>query len=611
MKTRLNILIASLAAVLAFSACQTDPLKEVVYSRLTDEIAFASGENAQAAVDAMYAPLKNIYREPINWLNDVPTDVGHITQPTEYYNDEQIAQMGSISTMWTNSCQTYARANIVLDEVPEMSDDLFGTETVSSKQDMLAQAHFMRAFAYMNLTDCFYQVPLITSSRIDVGAKYDCAPIADIEAVIEADLKFAEENLPDSRTRAEAQRPFKTVASAYLMRLYMRQAGRMRQAGDSGATAKWQAALIQVNKALADQNFGLLEHVWDVFDPSSEDTRYNREVIFAIRATTSVSGGDWDVGLNFTPWGYDMGWDNMHIPLDLYWKMDPADHRRSDLIVDNFPNVYNLYVPWGVCANPTTMGYSIAPQSIEEVGQQRAIYTETYRDMLDAYAAVWESGLTDEMRENAQAQLDGSEETNKDLSKWHGRASLLDVVYTKKYKYDNSYRYVYRTENNFCLVRYADLLLCKAEILNEINGPTQDAVDLVNQIRSRAFENDSHNYSLAEVGSKDNFRSLICDERAFEFTQEGMRRPDLIRMGLWRDRVTEYCNNQRQKGVWRARNAEEDLPDNYYEADYNAYPRDFTDNDIRRFFRLPVRETDFNPAVMDQNRDFNLTASAE
>lgn len=603
MKTRFYTLIALIAAAVAFTACNEDPLKEIVYSRLTDEVAFASAENAQAACDAMYAPLKSIYREPINWINDVSTDVGHVGQAFEFYNDEQIASGSTLLTYWRNFCQVYSRANIILDEVPAMDASMFAE---GAQADIIAQAHFMRAYAYYMLTDAFYQVPLITTTKIDVGAKYNCAPIAKIEALIESDLKEAQNTLPAARARAEAQRPFQTVASAFLARLYMRQAGRMRQAGDGGATAKWQAALVEVNKALGDANYGLMPTVWEVFDPSSEDTRYNREVIWAIRASTTVASGDWDVGLNFTPWGYDMGWDNMHIPLDLYWKMDPADQRRSELIVDRFPNVYNLYVPWGVCGNPVTMSYSIAPQSIQEVGQQREVFTETYRDVLDAYAAEWESGLTPEMRTKAQGQLDESEEANKDLTKWHGKANLLSVVYTKKYKYDNSYRYIYKTENNFCIVRYADLILMKAEILNEINGPTQESVDLVNSIRERAFQNTSHNYSLADAGTKDNFRSLICDERAFEFTQEGMRRPDLIRMGLWKDRVTAYCENQRARGKWRARNAVEDLPDNYYDAEYNAYPKDFTDNDIRRYYRLPVRETDFNPAVMDQNRDFNL-----
>lgn len=77
-------------------------------------------------------------------------------------------------------------------------------------------------------------------------------------------------------------------------------------------------------------------------------------------------------------------------------------------------------------------------------------------------------------------------------------------------------------------IRYADILLCRAEALNELNGPTQESVSLLNQVRSRAAV---PIYALADVGSKDNFRDLILKERGWEFFSEGKRREDLIRHG--------------------------------------------------------------------------------
>ena len=86
---------------------------------------------------------------------------------------------------------------------------------------------------------------------------------------------------------------------------------------------------------------------------------------------------------------------------------------------------------------------------------------------------------------------------------------------------------------NFCgadvpYIRYADILLCRAEALNELNGPTEEAVDLVNQIRNRARVT---LYTLADVGDQTNFRDLILKERGWEFFSEGKRREDLIRQG--------------------------------------------------------------------------------
>src|SRR5690606_16347886 len=46
---------------------------------------------------------------------------------------------------------------------------------------------------------------------------------------------------------------------------------------------------------------------------------------------------------------------------------------------------------------------------------------------------------------------------------------------------------VNNTGNDLQLIRYADVLLLYAEVLNEINnGPTQDALDAINKIRERA-----------------------------------------------------------------------------------------------------------------------------
>ena len=40
--------------------------------------------------------------------------------------------------------------------------------------------------------------------------------------------------------------------------------------------------------------------------------------------------------------------------------------------------------------------------------------------------------------------------------------------------------------NDIIVIRYADILLTRAEALNELNGPTQEAIDLINEVRNRA-----------------------------------------------------------------------------------------------------------------------------
>lgn len=82
--------------------------------------------------------------------------------------------------------------------------------------------------------------------------------------------------------------------------------------------------------------------------------------------------------------------------------------------------------------------------------------------------------------------------------------------------------------NDSPIIRYADILLSRAEALNELNGPAQDALDLINQVRNRSGLND---LTLADAGSKEILRDLILAERGWEFVAEGKRREDLIRHG--------------------------------------------------------------------------------
>lgn len=81
--------------------------------------------------------------------------------------------------------------------------------------------------------------------------------------------------------------------------------------------------------------------------------------------------------------------------------------------------------------------------------------------------------------------------------------------------------------NDIPVIRYADILLSRAEALNEMNGPTQAAVDLINEVRSRAG---AAVIQLSAYPSKETLRDFILAERGREFFGEGKRREDLIRM---------------------------------------------------------------------------------
>ena len=83
--------------------------------------------------------------------------------------------------------------------------------------------------------------------------------------------------------------------------------------------------------------------------------------------------------------------------------------------------------------------------------------------------------------------------------------------------------------NDMPIIRFADILLMKAEAANEL-GDIQTAITNVNLIRTRAGLG---NVSAADVSSQATMRTHIYNERRWEFFDEGLGRADMIRNGTF------------------------------------------------------------------------------
>ena len=86
---------------------------------------------------------------------------------------------------------------------------------------------------------------------------------------------------------------------------------------------------------------------------------------------------------------------------------------------------------------------------------------------------------------------------------------------------------------NLRMMRFSDVLLRAAECENEVNGPTQQAIDWINQVRKRAGLAD---LKLSDFNSADKlFEQIANVERPKEFGCEFGRGFDLIRWGFFYD----------------------------------------------------------------------------
>lgn len=99
--------------------------------------------------------------------------------------------------------------------------------------------------------------------------------------------------------------------------------------------------------------------------------------------------------------------------------------------------------------------------------------------------------------------------------------------------------------NDVPVIRYADILLSRAEALNELSGPTQEAIDLINLVRDRA------NVPLFDLADFDqaSLREAILQERSWEFFHEGKSREDQIRQNVFISRAVARGKNAKSYHV--------------------------------------------------------------
>jgi hypothetical protein len=110
------------------------------------------------------------------------------------------------------------------------------------------------------------------------------------------------------------------------------------------------------------------------------------------------------------------------------------------------------------------------------------------------------------------------------------------IIFANQY-YGKNFPHVYKYRNaagfaaptNVPVLRYADILLMRAEALNEISYPSTEALSILNQIRNRAGLTIPK--TLIDYPSQDALRIAIAKERRVELAFEGHRWFDLLRTG--------------------------------------------------------------------------------
>ena len=158
---------------------------------------------------------------------------------------------------------------------------------------------------------------------------------------------------------------------------------------------------------------------------------------------------------------------------------------------------------------------------------------------------------------------------------------------------------------NLRMMRYADVLLRAAECENEINGPTQQAIDWINKVRARA---NLAGLQLSDFADADAlFEQIANVERPKEFGCEFGRGFDLIRWGFFYD--NDRLQQLKEHGTFR-RSADASVAKDvvsYSDIATNSEFKSSYDTYVKGHEFLPVRQAvlNANPNLRGNSANYN------
>jgi hypothetical protein len=177
---------------------------------------------------------------------------------------------GYINNRWVADYAGVERCNSVLKVLSKVKD-----LSNSEKKEIEGQARFLRGHFYFDLKKMFNMVPWIDENTKNINQPND----SSIWPKIEADFKFAMENLPE--TQSEVGRANKWAAAAYLAKTYVFE-------------HKWDKAKPLYDKIIAKGvtsnglKYKLVDNFKDVFRAATEN---NSETVFAVQAAVHDGSG--------------------------------------------------------------------------------------------------------------------------------------------------------------------------------------------------------------------------------------------------------------------------------------------------------------------------------
>ncbi|RHO67440.1 RagB/SusD family nutrient uptake outer membrane protein [Parabacteroides sp. AF48-14] len=450
----------------------------------------------------------------------VGTDVGAPgdTQGVEnpfYRYAELNSENAGVSYLWT-----------MLYDIINCSNQIITAEEENGDKALVAEAKFFRAWAYNQLVTGWGDVPLVIESATTPRTDYVREAVTEIDKVIEEDLVYAVENLPEVTALAKESRISKDaarqLAGETYLRIGMRDNSYFKKAEDvlTPIIEGGQYKLIsgRYGKYTGDPG----DYYHDMFRWGNQRrSEGNTEGIwtFEMEYNASVSGGTIDNPQQ------RRNWVPAFHKLDGMVNADSIGGRGNGrLRLSNYVK-YGLFEEEGDIRNSNfnirrVMWYN-KPDFSMEIGLDA-----------DGWQVEKDKGVRNITIKTGDQVIPHKGDT-------------LNVFYphtTKWGGYDVTDDFGYALVKDFPMMRFAETYLLRAEARFR-QGNTQGAADDINVLRDRAFqEYRQNNPSAGKVTADMIDINFILDERIRELVGEENRRFTLMRTGELDNRVSMMLN---------------------------------------------------------------------
>lgn len=517
--------------ILSTTSC-SDFLDQTAPSELPQNSVFESVAYTGFAINKLYGDMAQdeTYSQylPIIWgLNsdcELVDGLGSDTQNTAHnrgaMNYNVSPGWSDIAKMWDAMYGIIENANLAIDGIEKSPLIAEGNENRTTMLRYKGEALTIRAMIYFDLIRIFGDVPMkMEPSQSDLSNVYLSKTDRDeIMDRLITDLEEAIELLPWAGQVSDytTERVTKGYAHALLANIALTRSGWMiREKAKEGyvtaeysdavyptqrcddATRKqmYELALLHLSAIITNNTHQLnpsVENQWLLINQRTLDNTYH-ENIFEIPMGMGATGElGYTVGVRMngnTSYGHNSS-GKMKLTAPYLYSFHKGDQRR-DITCANF----DIRQTDGV-AKEQLLGNS--PFAI--------------------YVGKWDVRKFDNELANLVATYDPD-------SKW---MSGINVV----------------------RMRYPQVLLMYAEVMNELAGPTGSytndagitAQEALAEVHNRSFENPEteETYLNTITRSKEDFFEAIVDENAWELAGEGFRKYDLIRWNLLVDKIIEF-----------------------------------------------------------------------